>query len=196
MATIHPIRIPGRWREGYALDFHTTGSVYIGDDEYGHPQFDTKRTEIGDLLYRLKYRSDRTAIPEIVETAAAFVRGWQPDLSLLIAVPPSKQRAVQPLLLVAEPLAGELGLGFRADRVRKRRDVPELKDVYDFHKRVELLTGAYEVGDGVFTGKRLLLFDDLYRSGATLNAVTSLLYDEGKASEVFALTITRTRTNQ
>jgi predicted amidophosphoribosyltransferase len=45
-------------------------------------------------------------------------------------------------------------------------------------------------------GKKVLLVDDLYRSGATLNAITDLLLTEGKAASVSVLTITRTRSNQ
>ena len=45
------MKIPGRWRDGFVLEYHTTGSVYVGDDEYGHPIFDTQRTELGELLY-------------------------------------------------------------------------------------------------------------------------------------------------
>lgn len=42
-------------------------------------------------------------------------------------------------------------------------------------------------------GKKVLLFDDLYRSGASMNAITAVLYDEGRAAEVYALAITRTQ---
>ena len=56
MANVRPMRIPGRWREGYVLDYHTLGSTYLGDDEYGHPTFDTKRSDVGELLYRLNER--------------------------------------------------------------------------------------------------------------------------------------------
>jgi predicted amidophosphoribosyltransferase len=38
-----------------------------------------------------------------------------------------------------------------------------------------------------------LLFDDLYRSGATASAITTLLKREGKAKAVRLLTLTRTR---
>jgi len=42
-------------------------------------------------------------------------------------------------------------------------------------------------------GRNILLFDDLYQSGATLNAITQSLKDKGKAKEVYALTLTITR---
>ena len=37
------------------------------------------------------------------------------------------------------------------------------------------------------------MFDDLFRSGATMNSITVTLYEQGHASDVFALTLTRTR---
>ena len=51
MATTHPMRIPGVWRQGYVLDYHTIHSAFLGHDEFGNPIFDTKRTEVGELLY-------------------------------------------------------------------------------------------------------------------------------------------------
>lgn len=39
----------------------------------------------------------------------------------------------------------------------------------------------------------MLLFDDLYRSGATLNAVTRVLYEQARCSDGYALALTRTR---
>jgi hypothetical protein len=48
MVTISPRKLVGKWTVGYSLDVHTTGSTYLGDDEYGHPQFDTQRSEIGE----------------------------------------------------------------------------------------------------------------------------------------------------
>ncbi len=45
-------------------------------------------------------------------------------------------------------------------------------------------------------GRSVLLFDDLFRSGATMNAITSSLYDQGTARDVYALTLTRTRSKQ
>ncbi len=77
------MRLPGRWRYGFALDYHTVSSTYLGDDEYGHPMFDTKRSDLGELLYRLKYRSDASVLDEIVQVAARFYRSWNPGATVI-----------------------------------------------------------------------------------------------------------------
>lgn len=193
---VRPTKIIGRWKEGYALDQHTVSSTYVGDDEYGHPKYETTRTELGELLYLLKYRADASVVAAIVDALAGFVAGWKPGADLVIPVPPTRQRVVQPVLILAQAVAARLGLQFATESVRKARDVPELKDVQGFEQRVQLLEGAHTVDRASVAGRRVLLFDDLYRSGATMNAIASALYDEGGASEVFALTVTRTRSNQ
>lgn len=194
MANIRPMKIPGRWREGFVLDYHTLESIYVGDDEYGHPIFDTKRSEVGELLYRLKYRSDNSVLDDLVRTTVEFLRSWSPGVSAIIPVPPSRSgRAQQPVHLLAEAVSKQLGIPARADAVLKVREVPELKNVYGYDERLRLLEGAHKVEPSVVAGQKVLLFDDLYRSGATMNAITAVLYDQGRAAEVYALAITRTR---
>lgn len=196
MVNVRPMKIPGRWRDGYALDYHTLSSTYLGDDEFGHPQFDTKRSEVGELLYELKYRSDASAVAAIVETVASFMAAWKPGVDLLVPVPPSRSRQNQPVLLLADALAKRINLPCAPSCVTRNRDVPELKNVYDFTERIRLLAGAHAVDRAQVQGRRILLFDDLFRSGATMNAITAALYDEAAVADVFALTITRTRSHQ
>jgi competence protein ComFC len=194
MAEIHPKRIMGNWKEGFALDFHTLTSEYIGDDEYGHPQFETTRSEIGELLYGLKYKKDKSVLAEIVTIATEFIklRNWA--LDLVVAVPLSRKgRAFQPVPPVAEGIARALGIDVCIDCVIKVKETPELKRIFDFEKRLRILEDAFDVRDPVVTGRTVLLFDDLYRSGATLNAVTRVLLEQGKARNVYALTLTMTR---
>ncbi len=81
------------------------------------------------------------------------------------------------------------------DCITKTRKESELKNIYDPDKRVSLLEGLYLVEESLVKEKRILLFDDLYRSGATMNAIATELYDKG-AIDVLALTITKTRSNQ
>jgi competence protein ComFC len=52
MTRINPRKLSGPWTEGYALDLHTASSEFLGYDEFGHEQFNTERTEVGELVYR------------------------------------------------------------------------------------------------------------------------------------------------
>ncbi|MCX6583249.1 MAG: ComF family protein [Candidatus Aminicenantes bacterium] len=194
MVNIKPLRLPGRWREGFALDYHTVGSTYRGDDEFGHPIFDTQRTELGELLYRLKYRSDNSVVDEIAITAATFITSWNTGVDIIIPVPPSRSvRPLQPVLTLAESLSRKLNIPNVIDAVVTVKDIPELKNVYDYDERLRLLQGVHVIRSSIVEGKRILLFDDLYRSGATMNTITAALYDHGLVADVFALAITRTR---
>ena len=78
----------------------------------------------------------------------------------------------------------------------RTRNVPQLKNISDLDERAKLLEGLHAVDKSVTRDKSVLLFDDLYRSGATMNAITTELYETGEATDVFALTITRTRSYQ
>ena len=112
MIETSPKPIRGEWTSGYALDFHTLSSEYIGDNEYGRPQFDTKHSDMGKLLYRLKYKSDKSVLKIIVDTVTEFLgsRAWPVDL--IIPVPPSRMgRSFQPVTAVAKGISGVVGCG-------------------------------------------------------------------------------------
>ena len=79
-----PMRIPGRWIEGYALDYHTSSSVYLGDNEYGHPVWETQRTSLGDLLYRLKYRADTSAVSALADAMHTFLKDRRWEASIIV----------------------------------------------------------------------------------------------------------------
>ena len=77
--------------------------------------------------------------------------------------------------------------------IRKTKDTGQLKNVYDYEKRTELLKGAFTANRDQTSKKRLLLFDDLYRSGATVNAIAKVLGEEGGATGIYLLALTHTR---
>jgi competence protein ComFC len=193
---INPTRIPGRWANGFALDLHTTSSELTGHDGYGHAQFESTRSEVGELLYKLKYRQDKSVIPKIAKAVGTFVESYLPKLDVIVPVPPSTPRSEQPVILIARAVGKRNKIPVSEDCVWKIRETPQLKNALEYDQRWRLLDGAFDVDSASVAGKTLLLFDDLYRSGATMNAITSALYDKGRAKEIFALTITRTRSRQ
>jgi competence protein ComFC len=186
------MRIPGRWRQGYVLDYHTLSSEFLGYDEFGRGVFDTKRSDIGELLYRLKYRSDKAVLDSIVDTTLKFIASWKPNISIIVPVPPSKTRIFQPVIEISKALSSRLNIPCCEDCVVKSQATPELKNVYNYNERIRLLETAFTISKPLKDAS-ILLFDDLYRSGATLNAVTEVLYDKGQATHIYALALTRTR---
>jgi predicted amidophosphoribosyltransferase len=192
---IKPKALRGDWKQGFALDVHTTNSTFVGHNEYGHPEFATTRSPLGELLYRLKYKRDAIVIEEITDTAAEFIKASKIRIDAIVPMPPSSVRKVQPVLQIANALGKKLGVPVLENCVSKTKKTPQLKDVYNYEERTKLLEGAFTVNRDQSAGKSLLLFDDLYRSGATMNAVSRELAKTGEAKEVFVLALTHTRSS-
>lgn len=191
---ISPRKLRGPWTDGFSLDVHTTGSTFLGYNAYGHPEFDTARSPLGDLVYRLKNRGDRSAIEPIVETVVQFLNTWPVKVDAIVPVPPSNTaRKNQPVIELAKVIGERTGIPICASCVSKVKSTAQLKDIFERTKRDETLGDAFAVNSERTRGQRLLLFDDLYRSGATAGAITKLLLQKGAASAVYLLTLTQTR---
>lgn len=197
---IDPREIHGNWRAGWALDVHTISSRPLPDEGY-----DTDRTELGELVYQVKYDSDRSKIQPIAETAAQFVMkefaidGYPvlPYLKVIIPIPPSDtSRNFQPVTKIAQEIGKLLGLPVRNDYLKKIKQTLPLKNIPDVEKKREQLQGAFVVHNQEFKDQCVLLFDDLYDSGTTLTEVTKILYEQGNVRHVLVLTLTQTRTGE
>lgn len=189
---IHPVKLTGPWRCGLALDLHTTKSTPIGHDSFGRMRFETERPEIAEHLYQLKYNSKADAAPPIVAAAVAFLKPKLKRSQLLVPVPPSKQRQLQPVLLLGQGIAAGLGIPF-VPAVTVAQEGQQIKNVKDLEEKRKALEGKYAVDPEKTEGKAVLLFDDLYDSGATLTVITELLLTKGKATEVNVVTVTITK---
>ncbi|HKW15941.1 MAG TPA: phosphoribosyltransferase family protein [Terriglobales bacterium] len=188
---VHPTEVKGPWDRGYILDKHTLSSTMIGYNEFGHPEFDTQRSQLGEMVYRLKYKSDKSVLPSIIETICEFVRKCGLEVDLIVPVPASKSRLLQPVVEIAEGLGKTLGVTIDATSLKKVKRTSQMKDIGDFSERVDALQGAFTVSEGL-RGKRILLIDDLFQSGATMNVVARVLKEQGCLT-VNAIALTRTR---
>ena len=188
----NPMKLPPKpWVEGYVLDYHTVSSTPTGDPYY---RFDTKRTELGELLFRLKYRAGGSdVLADIVDTAEQFVGGWKPPIDCVVPAPPSLTRKTQPAVEVARGLAARLRIPVLEDAIVKVKTTPQMKNIDDWSERQRVLAEAVQAGQNDVKGKSILLFDDLIESGSTLRRAAEVLLKDCGAGALYALVLTRTK---
>ena len=190
-------KLYGNWKKGFALDLHTVSSKPLELDENGKVlKWDTTYTELGEELHKLKYWKEIGRVENIALPASEFINDckseWLPDV--IIPIPPSDQnRFFQPVYELAKSIGEKCNLPVDFVILKKVKPTFELKSVYDSIQRREILKDAFDVEPNSLSGKHVLLFDDLYRSGETLQAVTEILLNKAKAQRVYVLTITKTR---
>ena len=189
---VNPMKLPAQpWAEGYVLDYHTISSTPTGDPYY---RFDTKRTDLGELLFRLKYRQgDDAVLNDIADTVVHFLATWKPPIDCITPAPPSLTRKTQPIVTVARAIANRLGLSVCEDAVLKVKLTPQMKNIDDWAERQKLLAEAIQPGPGVVNGRVILLLDDLIESGSTLRRTAEVLLKQGGAQALYALALTRTK---
>lgn len=186
----NPRNLHGPWTAGFALDLHIVSSTFLGYDGAGHARFDSVRSPMGELLYRLKYKSDQTVVEAIAQTASSFLGQLRTSFDAIVPVPPSNARVYQPVVLIANALSGRLRLHVCTACLSKIKRTSQLKDITEYDKRTEALDGAFSVAPEHTQGRTLLLLDDLYGSGATVTAITKVLKAPGGAKAVYLLTLT------
>lgn len=190
------IDLKGNWKKGFAFDVHTLDSTYLGVDELGRARWESERSEMGQLVYDLKYRNERAAVGKIVDLLDKM-KGIE-TMDCIVPIPPTRPgRSVEPVTEIARELGRRTGVKVLDDILLKRPGGPELKDVDDPTERSALLRKSLILSkDSNVSGKNVLLVDDLYRSGATLSVATEILLRRGKALAVYVLTMTKTRSRR
>ena len=193
---LHPQGIKGPWKAGIVLDWHTVASQIIGQNEFGYPIFDSTRSEIGELLYQFKYRNDQSALDKILQASIEYLGDkTKGKFDLIIPVPPSNPtRTITDR--IAQGLAVGLGTNFSDTALSKVKNTSELKSVSDPEERKQILEGAFTADRLQLYERTVLLVDDLYRSGATLEAATEAVMSRGNAKAAYVLAITRTRVHR
>jgi len=180
LSSSHPRPLVGNWHAGFALDFH---SSYKGAE--------WNRSGVGDLVYRLKYQSDSSALPALVEHTRKLFAA-HPEMNqfdIIVPTPPSSLREFNPVHEFCKALAQAMNKPMQPCVIKTRQTKPQ-KEMQTLPQKRDNVAGAFAVNDDI-NGKRILLVDDLFDSGATLEEITKVLLKH-KASRVNALTFTKT----
>ncbi|MEI6308727.1 MAG: RecQ family ATP-dependent DNA helicase [bacterium] len=177
----HPRLLKGSWLAGWALDFH---SRYDGDV--------ASRSTVGELVFRYKYSNEHQLAQDLARRWVELLATHPelPQFDAVIPVPPSTHRDFDPVSNLAQALAAQLKVPVLANVLIKTRVTQPQKEMKSLAQKQSNVAGAFALR-GAIRGQRVILIDDLYDSGATLDEAARVLARGGAAS-LIVLTLTKT----
>jgi predicted amidophosphoribosyltransferase len=185
-------KISGVWDWGYSLDKHTIRSVPTKPNSFGHMQYDTIRSEAGEAVYQLKYQSDYSQELLIAQQLNISFGHLLTSSSLIIPMPASKNRTRQPVTEIAKNLAQLMAIPCYKNLLLKTKTTPAMKDIETREEKISTLTDAFTVYDVLNKGENdILIVDDLFDTGSSLEAATIALKKYSKIRSVYVVTVTR-----
>ena len=191
---VNPIRLYGNWDKGWALDYHTIYSkFYTGNNKYI-----TERTPIGESLYNLKYNHDWRQAWPIGRAVYDFlnVNSYQINFDYLLTIPPSRFRLFyQPVKLLGWRTSRLVQIPYLKNKIKAKSRFREMKDIKSYDERLIMMADSFYLKP-IPQLANILLLDDVYRSGATLNEAARVLWEYGSIKYLYVITITKTRVNK
>jgi predicted amidophosphoribosyltransferase len=184
-------QIFGPWDLGWVLAKHTLHSTYLGDDEYGRPRFDTVRSEVGEAIYQLKYRQDWSKVAPLAEMLREHVLPRLAGVGFIVPMPASRARARQPVSEIALELGRLIGVPVFTELLTQGGG-KSLKDMHGKDEKMAALKDRIGVADAITNQGRwnVLLVDDLFDSGASMETAAQALRTYGKVQRVYVTALT------
>jgi ComF family protein len=146
-----------------------------------------------EAVQRLKYENDLAVAFVLAKLLTNLVQSANWTIELVIPVPLSQKRLYErgynQAALLARPLSLNLGKPFATKgltRVKETRSQVNL----NIRQRKENVQNAFLADPLIVRGQSILLVDDVYTTGATMNAAAKALKQAG-CSQVFALTVAK-----
>jgi predicted amidophosphoribosyltransferase len=185
-------QIRGLWNEGWVLDKHSVSSVYLGDDEHGHPQFDTTRTEVGEATFLLKYRNDWAQAKPLAHAIADYIYPKFSQVGFIVPMPASSQRVRQPVTEVAKELGSIVKISVLNNVLVKAKNGKSLKNLSTKNEKIEAIGSSISVndeisGDGPWN---VLVVDDLFHTGASMETACKVLRTYPKVGRIYVAALT------
>ncbi len=165
------------WKFGFALGRYT----FPGGSH----------TPIGEMINQFKYHKDDNVGERLAGLTAAVI---EKELTVLngidyiVPVPPSDlERSFQPVRFLSEAIGKKFNIPVSFN-LKKTGLTTSLKNVESKEEKSKILQGAFKViNQSAYQGKRLLVIDDVYTTGATLEEVCRTLKEQGNPAGIYCV---------
>ena len=178
----------------------------LAEDDFSHTCFNCKRHNykyvavrsvfqyegnIRACIYKFKYKRQSFLGEYFADfLVKKFARlDWKVDFVLPVPLHFSraKSRGYNQSYVMAKPFCEKLGLNLLTN-VTRVKDTPSQTNLGQ-KERAENVKDAFKIEDSTSVkGKNILIIDDVYTTGATIESLTELLLDNG-ANAVYGLTL-------
>jgi predicted amidophosphoribosyltransferase len=179
---LSPHKIVGTGFDGWALSPHLDKQPTRSGGSM------TRRRALAEAMYRYRYQGEASLLPPIASCFALAVRTLFPqtlaDLDGLVMVPPPLNRTdYAPVVALVSEISRLTGIPSLQFAVR---DVQNSGDRQTGHSGRSFAFSSPDTA-AAFSGKQVLVIDDIYRSGRSLNRFCLLIKNEGGAAGVTAI---------
>ena len=165
-------------------------SEYCRDCSRTEHQFDRGRAlyvyndDVRESITRFKYHNRREYAcfygRDIAERLDRFISEYRPDH--LVPIPISeeklKSRGYNQAELIAEAVSDHTGIPLAAGLVRRVRNTPPMKELTRA-ERMKNLNGAFKIDAHGVKCRNVMIIDDIYTTGSTIDAVAAVLKKAG-----------------
>ncbi len=169
----------------------------VCSDRAFYPEWNVAVSEyegvVEEILHQYKFKKRNRLHEHLGRLACAEIRKKSVDIDLVTAVPMSREkrwkRGFNQSELIARALARGLDKPYR--RVMRERIRSLTQRNLRFRDRFVNVLGRYRITRvEAVRGKRILLVDDIFTTGATINECSRMLIQSGAAG-IFSVTIAR-----
>jgi len=156
------------------------------------------RTEgvVRDCILRFKYNREMYFGPPLVNWLVIAAQRWMDwrEIDAIVPVPlhprKQRQREFNQAEYLADGLSRAVGVPVLKRNLRRVKDTPTQTKL-DAEARMKNLRDAFAARDGTaFKGKRLVILDDVFTTGATMDSCAKTMKSAG-ARDVTAMAVAR-----
>ena len=151
------------------------------------------RDKVRQSMYRFKYSNRREYAQFYAKEAARLYGSWVEKCGIEVIVPipmfsrKKRRRGYNQAEVFARALGKELNIPVDSRIVRRIRDTVPQKELNDRQRRKNL-KNAFQLGKDMIKYSHILLVDDIYTTGSTMDTVAEVLLSGG-AKDIYFICI-------
>lgn len=149
--------------------------------------------EIKESIYRFKYANKQEYGEfygrEMASCLGETVRSWQPDFLAPVPLHKSKllTRGYNQAGILAEKLGDSLHIPVRENLLYRQTKTKPQKELNDYERKKNV-ESAFKMGEDIVKLKKIVLVDDIYTTGSTIDGCAKVLKENG-ANKVYYVSL-------